>query len=137
MVVLIGALWLVAASVHAFKSMRQSGMARWLGLVACSLIVLGGAGFFGSVLSAGGGLNWLPDRSTVLSGNTRISNARLRQAGFALKVYSDAGPDYRGIDLPILVWAGLRRLELVRQLDETVDELLDLLERLGGHFHEF
>src|SRR5436853_384195 len=36
------------------------GWRRWLTITASCLMVVGAAGFFGTALSAAGGLNWLP-----------------------------------------------------------------------------
>jgi hypothetical protein len=53
--------WALGVSVFAYKSARRRGLARWLGLVASFLLLLGATGFFGAAFSAMGGLNWLPN----------------------------------------------------------------------------
>jgi hypothetical protein len=60
LVVLIGGTFIVCAALMPFSSERGRGWRRWLTITASCLFVIGGAGFFGSFLSAAGGLNWLP-----------------------------------------------------------------------------
>jgi hypothetical protein len=61
LVLLGGGTCVILAAAGLFSSKRQTGYKRWLVLVASALLVVGGIGFFGSALSAVGGLNWLPD----------------------------------------------------------------------------
>jgi hypothetical protein len=60
LVVLIGGTFIVGAACIPFSSERGRGWRRWLTITASCLMVVGEVGFFGSVLSAAGGLNWLP-----------------------------------------------------------------------------
>jgi hypothetical protein len=59
--VLIGGTFIVCAALIPFSSERGKGWRRWLIFTASCLMVVGAAGFFGSALSAAGGLNWLPN----------------------------------------------------------------------------
>jgi hypothetical protein len=61
LVVLIGGIFIVGAALIPFSSERGRGWRRWLILAASCFMVVGAAGFFGSALSAAGGLNWLPN----------------------------------------------------------------------------
>jgi hypothetical protein len=58
--VLIGGTFIVCAALIPFSSKRGRGWWRWLTITASCLLVVGAGGFFGSALSAVGGLNWLP-----------------------------------------------------------------------------
>jgi YD repeat-containing protein len=60
LVVLIGGTFIVSAALIPFSSERGRGWRRCLTTTASCLLVVGAAGFFGSSLSAAGGLNWLP-----------------------------------------------------------------------------
>jgi hypothetical protein len=60
LVVLIGGTFIVGAASIPFSSERGKGWRRWSTIAATCLLVVGAAGFFGSALSAVGGLNWLP-----------------------------------------------------------------------------
>src|SRR5262249_50277691 len=60
LVVLIGGTFIISAALIPFSSERGRGWRRWLTTTASCLLVVGAAGFFGSALSAAGGLNWLP-----------------------------------------------------------------------------
>jgi hypothetical protein len=60
LVLLIGGTFIVGAALIPFSSERGRGWRRWLTIAASCLLVVGAAGFFGSALSAVGGLNWLP-----------------------------------------------------------------------------
>ena len=60
LVLLIGGTWVILAAAGPFSSRRATGPKRWLGRLASAFLVVGGIGFFGSALSAVGGLNWLP-----------------------------------------------------------------------------
>ena len=60
LVVLIGGTFIVSAALIPFSSERGRGWRRWLTTAASCLLVVGAAGFFGSALSAVGGLSWLP-----------------------------------------------------------------------------
>jgi hypothetical protein len=60
LVVLIGGTFIVSAALAPFSSERGRGWRRWLMSAASCFMVVGAAGFFGSALSAAGGLNWLP-----------------------------------------------------------------------------
>lgn len=60
LVVLIGGSVIVCAASIPFSAQRGQGWRRWLTGLASFLLVVGAAGFFGSALSAVGGLNWLP-----------------------------------------------------------------------------
>ncbi len=61
LVVLIGGTFIVVAALIPFSSERGRGWRRWLIITASCLLVVGAGGFFGSALSAVGGLNWLPN----------------------------------------------------------------------------
>lgn len=60
LVVLLGGTFIVGAAILPFSSERGKGWRRWLTIAASCFLVVGAAGFFGSALSAVGGLNWLP-----------------------------------------------------------------------------
>ena len=60
-VLLIGGTWVVFAAAFPFSSKRRTKQKRLLSFVASALLLVGGIGFFGSALSAVGGLNWLPN----------------------------------------------------------------------------
>lgn len=61
LVVLIGGTFMVGAMLIPFSSEPGRGWLRWLTITASCFAVVGAAGFFGSALSAVGGLNWLPN----------------------------------------------------------------------------
>src|SRR5215831_20079947 len=61
LVVLIGGTVIVFAVLIPYSRDRGTGWRRWLTALASCLVVVGAAGFFGSGLSAVGGLNWLPN----------------------------------------------------------------------------
>ena len=58
--VLILGVWLFAALTNFLSARKEAGPRRFLLLVAPFFLALGAIGFFGSALSATGGLNWLP-----------------------------------------------------------------------------
>jgi hypothetical protein len=60
LVLLIGGTFIVSAAWIPFSSERGRGWRAWSIATASCLMVVGAAGFFGSALSAAGGLNWLP-----------------------------------------------------------------------------
>jgi len=59
-VVLIGGTFMICAAAMPFSAQYGKGRRRSYTITAGSLAVLGAAGFFGSALSAVGGLDWLP-----------------------------------------------------------------------------
>lgn len=64
-VVLFGSLWIGYAALlgveQAFSSQRLAvRWRRWTSLIGSLLLCVGGIGFFGTILSATGGLDWLP-----------------------------------------------------------------------------
>jgi YD repeat-containing protein len=61
LVALIGGTFVVSAALLPLSSDREKGWRRWLTTAASCILVVGAAGFFGSALSAAGGLNWLPN----------------------------------------------------------------------------
>jgi len=61
LVVLIGGTFIILAASISFSSERGRGWRGWLTTAASCFLVVGAAGFFGSALSAVGGLNWLPN----------------------------------------------------------------------------
>lgn len=59
-ILIAGAFILVAASIP-FSSQCETGWKRWLAILGSFFLVVGATGFFGSALSAFGGLNCLPN----------------------------------------------------------------------------
>lgn len=55
------AVFVGAAAVIPFSSRYGRGWWRWLATVAGLLLAIGATGFFGSALSATGGMDWLPE----------------------------------------------------------------------------
>jgi hypothetical protein len=60
MTLLIGGLFMVFAAVAPFAERYRTRGLRLLAVFASFVLLVGAAGFFGSALSAAGGLNWLP-----------------------------------------------------------------------------
>jgi|SRR5579872_5518960 len=60
-VLLLGGTVVVCCARAPFSSPRHTGSKRLVLFVASGLLVIGSVGFFGSGVSAFGGLNWLPD----------------------------------------------------------------------------
>lgn len=60
MCLLILAVWLFFGAREFCSAKKRTGKQRILTLLASTLITIGALGFFGSALSAMGGLNWLP-----------------------------------------------------------------------------
>ena len=56
----IGGTFIWCATVMALRSKRHKGAKKWLKAVGGILVAFGGFGFFSTVLSASGGLRWLP-----------------------------------------------------------------------------
>jgi hypothetical protein len=59
LILLIGSSWIILAAAGLFSARRETGWKRLLDSVASVVLVVGGIGFFGSSLSAVGGLNWI------------------------------------------------------------------------------
>lgn len=57
LILLIGGTFIVCAAATGFARRYES---RWARILASVLLAVGGTGFFGSALSAVGGINWLP-----------------------------------------------------------------------------
>jgi hypothetical protein len=68
--VLIGGAFLVNAALIPFSSEGGKGWRRWLITTASCLLAVGATGFFGTALSAIGGLNWLPSSFEWQAGYT-------------------------------------------------------------------
>mgnify|MGYP007059429708 CR=1 FL=1 len=60
LVALIGGTVIVGVALIPLSSSGVTGLRRWLAVTASCLLAVGATGFFGSALSAVGGLNWLP-----------------------------------------------------------------------------
>lgn len=60
LVLLIGGTFIIATALMPFSSQCGPGRRRWWAIASSFCLVVGGIGFFGSALSATGGLNWLP-----------------------------------------------------------------------------
>ncbi len=61
LVLLIGGMFIICAASASFSSSKIPRWKRIATFAGSGLLVIGGCGFFGSALSAVGGLNWLPD----------------------------------------------------------------------------
>jgi hypothetical protein len=61
-VLCIGGTFIWCATVVALRSKQDKGAKKWLKAVGGILLALGGFGFFATLLSASGGLPWLPAR---------------------------------------------------------------------------
>ncbi len=60
LVVIIGSTFVGFAFFYAFRSPTHNRGRKWLQVTGGLLLAFGGLGFFGSALSASGGLGWLP-----------------------------------------------------------------------------
>lgn len=60
LVLLFGGVFIYGAVSAALSRDVEPGWRKWATIAASGFVVIGGLGFFGSALSAGGGLNWLP-----------------------------------------------------------------------------
>ena len=58
-ILIIGGVWLSAPILFAFQPGRRTALKYWLRILGGSIMALGALGFFGSALSASGGLSWL------------------------------------------------------------------------------
>ena len=60
LVLCVGGTFIWCATAMALRSKRHRGAKKWLNAVGGMLVALGGFGFFSTMLSASGGLRWLP-----------------------------------------------------------------------------
>lgn len=69
--------WLYVAAVHFVSAQKKVGWKKLPVWVASSFVIVGATGFLGNALSAGGGLDWLPEsfQWPVGSANGVISTA--------------------------------------------------------------
>ena len=61
LVAIILAVWLVGAVQNFLSGRKEEGWKRWFTFAAAVFLAVGAIGFFGTFISAMGGLNWLPN----------------------------------------------------------------------------
>ncbi len=89
LILLIGGGFVGSAIFNLIRSSKSNKHKNLLEIIAYLLIVIGGIGFFGSALSATGGLNWLPSSFEWPIGYT--DNAAKTQDGFYVVPHTSSG----------------------------------------------